>query len=148
MLKGQLHQSLLHLFCPQIFGVELVFPNHKQYSHYFQKLSLQDFFQYHGRNEGIYESGVFYCKNMFDGLKTMDKLITSEKTTFLEQWKEKVQQWKEPTTVKQDSTQFPHSGIKPVSPPIVSNLNKITRFEPQQIDLNEIWKYLNTYFLQ
>ncbi len=95
------------------------------------------------KNDGIYESGVFYCKNMFDGLKTMDKLITSEKTAFLEQWKEKVLQWKEPTTTKQDSTEFPHSGIEPVTPPNVSNLNKITRFEPQQIDLNEIWKYLN-----
>ena len=37
---------------------------------------------------------------MFDGLKTMDKLVSDEKQELLSTWKEKLEKWKE--TAKND----------------------------------------------
>jgi 5-methyltetrahydrofolate--homocysteine methyltransferase len=92
---------------------------------------------------GIYEPGVFYCKTMFDGLKMMDKLISPEKQKFVQEWKEKIEKWKEPVFEKQEVGEFAHSGIVPATPPIPSQFNTPIRLEPQDIDLNEVWKYLN-----
>ncbi|WP_394352607.1 vitamin B12 dependent-methionine synthase activation domain-containing protein [Candidatus Nitrosotalea sp. FS] len=92
---------------------------------------------------GIYTSGVFYCKTMFDGLKMMDKLVSPEKQQFIQEWHEKIEKWKEPTFEKVEVSEFAHSGIVPVTPPVCTNLNNVIRLEPKDIDLNEIWKYLN-----
>lgn len=92
---------------------------------------------------GIYTSGVFYCKTMFDGLKMMDKLVSPEKQQFIQEWHEKIEKWKEPTFEKAEVSEFAHSGIVPVTPPVSTNLNNVIRLEPKDIDLNEIWKYLN-----
>jgi 5-methyltetrahydrofolate--homocysteine methyltransferase len=91
---------------------------------------------------GIYKPGAFYCKTMFDGLKTMDKLVSNEKGHFLTEWNTKLEKWTE-TNVKTKVGDIPHSGIKPVEPPLVPNINKQIRFEPAQINLQEIWKYIN-----
>lgn len=92
---------------------------------------------------GIYTPGVFYCKTMFDGLKMMDKLVSPEKQQFIQEWHEKIEKWKEPTFEKAEVSEFAHSGIVPVTPPASTNLNNVIRLEPKDIDLNEIWKYLN-----
>lgn len=91
---------------------------------------------------GIHEAGVFYCQTMFDGLKTMDKLVSDEKQQFLKEWKEKLEKWKE-TSIKKTEEKLPHSGIKPVTPPTPPSLNKLIRLEPNQIDLDKIWEFLN-----
>jgi len=91
---------------------------------------------------GIYKPGAFYCKTMFDGLKTMDKLVSNEKEHFLTEWNTKLEKWTE-TNVKTEVGDIPHSGIKPVEPPLAPNINKQIRFEPAQINLQEIWKYIN-----
>ena len=44
---------------------------------------------------GIYDPGVFYCNTMFEGLKTMDTLISDDKPKLLEEWKTKLENWKE-----------------------------------------------------
>lgn len=92
---------------------------------------------------GVYAPGVFYCKNMFDGLKMMDKLVSPEKQKFVQEWQDKIEKWKEPVFEKTEVQKFDHSGIIPVTPPITSELNHVLRLEPQDIDLNEVWKYLN-----
>ncbi len=92
---------------------------------------------------GIYTPGVFYCKTMFDGLKMMDKLVSSEKQKFVQEWQEKIVKWKEPVFEKQEVSEFAHSGIVPVTSPIPSQFNTPIRLEPKDIDLNEVWKYLN-----
>jgi 5-methyltetrahydrofolate--homocysteine methyltransferase len=92
---------------------------------------------------GIYSHGVFYCKTMFDGLKTMDKLVSPNKQKFVQEWKEKIEQWKEPVFEKQEVQEFDHSGIVPVTAPTPPQFNTPIRFEPKDIDLNEVWKYLN-----
>ncbi len=90
---------------------------------------------------GIYEAGVFYCKNMFDGLKTADKLISNEKTIFLEEWKNKLKKWKDVTSFNVNNNIS--SKIKPVDPPAPPIIDKPIRLEQKQIDFNEIWNYIN-----
>ncbi|MDC8453159.1 MAG: dihydropteroate synthase [Candidatus Nitrosotalea sp.] len=92
---------------------------------------------------GIYTPGVFYCKTMFDGLKIMDKLTSSEKQQFVLEWKEKIEKWKEPVFEKVEVQEFAHSGIVPVTPPACAMINDVIRLGPKDIDLAEVWKYLN-----
>jgi 5-methyltetrahydrofolate--homocysteine methyltransferase len=91
---------------------------------------------------GTYQHGVFYCKTMFDGLKTMDRLTSPDKAQFVKEWQSKIESWKE-TKVEKIEGEIPHSGIKPVSPPPVPTLNKMIRLEPKDIDLEEVWKHLS-----
>ena len=91
---------------------------------------------------GIYKPGAFYCKTMFDGLKTMDKLVSNEREHFIKEWNTKLEKWTE-TNVKTEAGDIPHSGIKPVESPLAPHINKQIRFEPAQINLQEIWKYIN-----
>ncbi len=92
---------------------------------------------------GIYGPGVFYCKTMFDGLKIMDTLVSPEKQKFVQNWQEKIEKWKEPVFEKTEVPEFAHSGIVPVTPPVGVQLNHVIRLESKDIDLNEVWKYLN-----
>ncbi len=92
---------------------------------------------------GIHESGMFYCKTMFDGLKTMDTLVSDEREQFLKNWKQNLENWKEKTTIQTDGKSMPHSGIKPVTPPVPPILGKPIRLEYSQIPLEDIWEYIN-----
>ncbi len=95
------------------------------------------------KDGGIYEHGVFYCKSMFDGLKTMDKLMSDEREKLLEDWKQKVENWKDSSTQKEEQKELPKSSIVPVTPPEVPRLNEIIRLNSEDIDLNDVWKYLD-----
>ncbi len=92
---------------------------------------------------GIYKPGVFYCKTMFDGLKIMDTLVSQDKQQFVQDWQEKIEKWKEPIFEKTEVPEFAHSGIVPVTPPVGVQLNHVIRLGSKDIDLNEVWKYLN-----
>ena len=92
---------------------------------------------------GIYESGVFYCNTMFEGLKTMDKLVSEEKETLLKKWKERLEQWKETSKEKEDFETLPHSGIRPVTPPVAPTIGIPIRLKPKQTDIEEIWKLID-----
>lgn len=94
------------------------------------------------KDGGIYQHGVFYCKTMFDGLKTMDKLVSHEKNQFVKEWHSKIEKWQE-SKVEKEQADLPHSGIKPVTPPKVPSLNKVVRLEPKDIDLEDVWRHLN-----
>ena len=95
------------------------------------------------KDGGIYESGVFYCNTMFEGLKTMDKLVSEEKETLLKKWRERLEQWKETSREKEDFASLPHSGIKPVTPPIAPTMGTPIHLEPKQADIEEIWKFID-----
>jgi 5-methyltetrahydrofolate--homocysteine methyltransferase len=92
---------------------------------------------------GIYQPGMFYCKTMFDGLKTMDKLVSSERQQFVKEWKERLEKWTETVIQRQGDEKYTHSGIIPVTPPIPPKINTAFRLEPNDIDLNNIWKFIN-----
>lgn len=91
---------------------------------------------------GIYSHGVFYCKTMFDGLKTMDKLVSADHDQFIKEWKERMEKWQE-TKVERPEGEIPHSGIKPVEAPRAPTLNKPIRLWPKDINLAEVWKHLS-----
>ncbi|HXG14351.1 MAG TPA: dihydropteroate synthase [Candidatus Nitrosotenuis sp.] len=91
---------------------------------------------------GIYSHGVFYCKTMFDGLKTMDKLVSADRDQFIKEWKERIEKWQE-TKVERPEGEMPHSGIKPVEAPRAPTLNTPIRLGPKDIDLEEVWKHLS-----
>lgn len=92
---------------------------------------------------GTYMPGAFYCKTAFDGLKVMNTLMSEERTKFVGEWREKLEKWQDKQVAPVDAASLPHSGIAPVQPPIPPSVGFTFRIEPQQIDLREVWKYLN-----
>jgi len=95
------------------------------------------------KEDGIYESGVFYCNTMFEGLKTMDKLVSEDKSLFLKEWKEKIEKWKEtkPTSLADDGNT--KSTIVPVSPPIPPSINSPIHLDSSHINLDEVWEMID-----
>ncbi len=91
----------------------------------------------------IYEPGVFYCNTMFEGLKTMEKLVSEEKQTLQKTWKEKLEKWTEKTISDTTGKKFPHSGIKPVEAPTPPILNQPIRIDSSQIKMNEVWPFID-----
>ena len=90
---------------------------------------------------GIYDSGVFYCNTMFDGLKTMDDLI-DDKEKLLDEWKTKLENWKERITPVVDTASLPKSNIKSVNPPAIQT-GKIIRLKQDQIKMDEVWHLID-----
>mgnify|MGYP001161136757 FL=1 len=93
---------------------------------------------------GIYTPGVFYCNTMFEGLKTMDKIVSNEREKFVEEWKNNIEKWEERVIDnKEQIEKLPRSEIKPVKPPVPPTINQTIVINPEEIDLNEIWKNLH-----
>ena len=96
------------------------------------------------KDGGIYKPGVFYCNTMFEGLKTMDKLVSNEREEFVEEWKNRIEKWEERVIDDKDKMEkLPRSEIKPVSPPIPPTINQTIVITSEEIDLTEIWKHLD-----
>lgn len=95
------------------------------------------------KEDGIYESGVFYCNTMFEGLKTMDTLVSNEKSKFIAQWKEKLENWKDRSTVIVDTSSLPKSNTKPVVPHAPSIIGTPIRLKSDQIKMNEVWELID-----
>ncbi len=95
------------------------------------------------KEDGIYESGVFYCNTMFEGLKTMDVLISDEKPKLLTDWKEKLENWKDKTTATVDQNELPKSDIKPVDAPTPPSIGEPIRLKADQIKMDEVWQLID-----
>jgi len=95
------------------------------------------------KDGGIYESGVFYCNTMFEGLTTMDTLVSDEKSKLLVQWKEKLENWKEKSTAIIDTSNLPKSNTKPVTPPTPPIVGEPIRLKSDQIKMNEVWELID-----
>ena len=91
---------------------------------------------------GIYEPGVFYCKTAFDGLRVMNNLMSNEKEKFISEWKEKLVSWNETKVLKVPLSDY-RKAITPVQPPVSPHINQRIRLEPNHIDLEDIWKFVN-----
>jgi 5-methyltetrahydrofolate--homocysteine methyltransferase len=91
----------------------------------------------------IYAPGVFYCKTAFDGLRAMNALVSKEKAQFVSDWRQRLEKWKEREATVEAAVDLPHSGIKPVAPPVAPHLNRQVRLEPADLDLKEIWKHIS-----
>ena len=96
------------------------------------------------KDGGVYKPGVFYCNTMFEGLKTMDKLVSNEREEFVEEWKNRIEKWEERVVDDKDEMEkLPRSEIKPVNPPIPPTINQTIVITSEEIDLTEIWKHLD-----
>ncbi|MFB5636720.1 MAG: dihydropteroate synthase [Nitrosopumilus sp.] len=95
------------------------------------------------KEDGIYESGVFYCNTMFEGLKTMDILISDDKPKLLAEWKEKLENWKEKSTATVDPDTLPKSKITPVTIPTPKIIGEPIRLKLDQINMGEVWALID-----
>src|SRR5919202_5120478 len=98
------------------------------------------------KDGGIYVPGVFYCKTAFDGLKAMNKLMSPDRKQFISEWQQKLEKWDErqQQAVEAEQLELRHSGIRPVEPtPVPPHISRPIRLEPSQIDLVQVWKYIN-----
>ena len=97
---------------------------------------------------GFYDSGVFYCKTAFDGLKVINKLMSEDKEQFMFDWKKKIETWEDRQTqaaqpADANKAKLLVSNIKPFLPPVPPHINKQVRLGPEEIDLNDVWKFIN-----
>ena len=92
----------------------------------------------------VYKAGVFYCKTAFDGLNTMNKLRSSERDNFIREWNNKINKFEERKTIgiKSDIDNI-ISKIKPTIPPTVPNIDTPIKLTASEINLDEVWQYLN-----
>jgi 5-methyltetrahydrofolate--homocysteine methyltransferase len=95
------------------------------------------------KEDGLYEPGVFYCNTMFEGLKTMDALVSDEKPKLLADWKDKLENWKEKSNVIVDPDTIPKSDIKPVQPPTPKVVGEPIRLKLDQINMAEVWTMID-----
>ena len=95
------------------------------------------------KEDGIYEPGVFYCNTMFEGLKTMDVLISDEKPKLLADWKEKLENWKDKSAAVIDPDTLPKSDVKPVSAPTPKIIGEPVRLKSDQINMTEVWEMID-----
>ncbi|MFQ5782188.1 MAG: dihydropteroate synthase [Nitrosopumilus sp.] len=95
------------------------------------------------KEDGIYESGVFYCNTMFEGLKTMDTLISDDKPKLLAQWKEKLENWKDKTIPSVGSDNLPKSNIRSVQAPVPKIIGEPIRLRADQIKMDEVWQLID-----
>jgi 5-methyltetrahydrofolate--homocysteine methyltransferase len=95
------------------------------------------------KDGGIYNPGVFYCKTAFDGLRAMNALVSGERSQFIGDWRQKLEKWTEKQAVQETADLLPHSGIKPVEPPVAPHIGRQVRLEPADLDLKEIWKHIS-----
>ncbi len=95
------------------------------------------------KEDGIYEPGVFYCNTMFEGLKTMDALLSNEKPKLLADWKEKLQNWKDKSSTPIDSNTLPKSNIIPTIPPTPKLIGEPIRLKLDQINMAEVWTMID-----
>jgi 5-methyltetrahydrofolate--homocysteine methyltransferase len=90
----------------------------------------------------IYEPGVFYCKTAFDGLRVMNNLMSSERESYISEWREKLVNWNETKALKVSSSDY-RKAIIPVQPPISPHINQRIRLEPTHLELEDVWKFVN-----
>ncbi|MGY5148745.1 MAG: dihydropteroate synthase [Candidatus Nitrosopumilus sp. bin_68KS] len=95
------------------------------------------------KEDGIYEPGVFYCNTMFEGLKTMDVLVSDQKSKLLADWKEKLENWKEKSKADIDPDTLPKSDIKPVKAPNPKTIGEPIRLKAEQINMGEVWTMID-----
>ncbi|TLX84408.1 MAG: methionine synthase [Thaumarchaeota archaeon] len=94
--------------------------------------------------EEAYKSGVFYCKTAFDGLNIMNKLRSPERDKFIQDWNDKINKFDERKTIGiKSDLDTTISKIKPVSPPTVPHIGTPIKLTLSEINLDEVWRYLN-----
>ena len=106
---------------------------------------------------GVYEPGAFYCATMFDGLRTMEALVSdggAGRAALLGEWREGLERWRKASEeraarraaqgprgeAEAEAKPPPRSSVAPVQrPPEPPSLGVRARLGPGDIDLAEVW---------
>lgn len=94
------------------------------------------------KDGGTYQHGVFYCNTMFEGLKTMDGLVSDQKEDIVGQWRDRLKKWKD-TQVRDAQESHPRSSVVPVSPHTPDMINTPVRLDASQIDTDSVWAMID-----
>ena len=94
------------------------------------------------KEDGLYEHGVFYCNTMFEGLKIMDNLVSNKKQ-LLQDWKEKIEKWKDTTPTFSSVSETAKSDVIPVKAPIPPRINIPIHLDSAKINFNEVWSMID-----
>lgn len=111
---------------------------------------------------GVYEPGVFYCATMFDGLRTMEGLVSdggAGRAGLLGEWRRGLERWKAASEAREARRRAaggsaaaagppsPPPGRSPVAPapdvPAPPSLGVRARLGPGDIDLGEVWRLVD-----
>jgi 5-methyltetrahydrofolate--homocysteine methyltransferase len=104
----------------------------------------------HGKeSDDVYEPGVFYCKDAFQGLDTMDALIDSEaRTALTERIRVEAKQLREKPVVLDDSPPTSDASVRspaatdnPIPEPPFGGVSEV------EIDFDEVFPYLDRHVL-
>lgn len=85
---------------------------------------------------GLYGPGVFYCNTMFDGLKTMDRLM-ADREGLLAEWRAALDRQKAPEQAAVPAS-LPRSSTRAVNPPKPPSLDE-TFILGEEINQKEVW---------
>ena len=104
---------------------------------------------------GVYGPGAFYCATMFDGLRTMEALVSdggAGRAALLGEWREGLERWRKASEERAarraaqgpregaEAKPPPRSSVAPVQrPPEPPSLGVRARLGPDDIDLAEVW---------
>lgn len=92
----------------------------------------------------VYEPGVFYCNTMFDGLKTMDGLVSDKRQQLLQSWREMLERWKDTSLPGAAESELPRSKVVPArQPPTPPLVNTPVRLGPSQINAGKVWQMVD-----
>lgn len=96
------------------------------------------------KGDEVYKAGVFYCKTAFDGLNVMNKLSSPERERFIDDWNNKITKIEDKQIIRINSdTDIITKKIKSVAPPSSPHIDTPIYLTPSEINLNEVWQYLN-----
>jgi len=96
------------------------------------------------KGDNVYKAGVFYCKTAFDGLNMMNKLRSPERDKFIQEWNNKINKFNDKRTMEiKSDIDTVISKAKPVNPPTPPHIDTTIKLTPLEINLDEVWKYLN-----
>jgi 5-methyltetrahydrofolate--homocysteine methyltransferase len=96
------------------------------------------------KGDNVYKAGVFYCKTAFDGLNMMNKLRSPERDKFIQEWNNKINKFNDKRTMEiKSDIDTVISKVKPVNPPTPPHIDTTIKLTPLEINLDEVWKYLN-----
>ena len=90
---------------------------------------------------GVYAPGVFYCKTMFEGLRTMDALVSGGREELMRGWRARLESWSEPAP-KAPAANLPRSSVVPRPPP-PAPLGAPVRLGPADIDMDGVWELID-----
>ena len=105
---------------------------------------------------GVYDPGVFYCATMFDGLSTMDALVSdggAGRAELLSGWRRGLERWRKASAARdrqragqaaRAGARAERSSVAPVdSPPRPPSLGVRARLGPSGIDLGQVWPLID-----